>query len=85
MTHNAEIDAPEHVAGRCFAANGDVPCQKGAGHGGGHWFMTDDMFACLDAGHYDPTNVLSLTPLVHLDVPCPRRVIPPGETEERSS
>lgn len=58
----------------CGSTFGDgVPCQKGDEHGGGHWFMSDDQYACLQAHHYDPFNVLSLTPLVHLDVPCPRR------------
>jgi hypothetical protein len=49
-----------------------VPCQKGPDHGGGHWFMTDRMYACLNDGHYDPAAVLSLQPLKHLDVPCAR-------------
>ena len=66
---------------RCPAVtNSGTPCQKrvrrlGDGtwdHGGGHWFMTDDLTACMDAGHFDPANVLSLTPLVHLDIPCSR-------------
>lgn len=55
-----------------------IPCQKtllpGGYHGGGHWFMSDDLWACLEAGHFDPTNVLSMTPLKHLDVPCERVV-----------
>lgn len=48
-----------------------VPCQKRGPHAG-HWFMSDDLWACLGEDHFDPINVLSLTPLVHLDVPCPR-------------
>lgn len=59
-----------------------TPCQKGADHGGGHWFMSDDQYACLRAEHYDPLAVLSLQPLVHLDVPCPRNA-PTAPTEAR--
>ncbi len=67
----------------------DIPCQKrvirlGDGtwdHGGGHWFMSDDLTACMDAGHFDPANILAMTPLVHLDVPCPRRVTSPAVPE----
>lgn len=75
-------------AGRCPATTDTgIPCQKGTirlsngvwDHAGGHWFMSDDTTACLDADHFDPANVLALTPLVHRDVPCPRRDTPPGE------
>lgn len=66
-----------------------TPCQKARKrmrdgewlHAGGHWFASDDLHACMTAGHFDPSNVLSMTPLVHLDVPCPRRVIPPEASE----
>jgi hypothetical protein len=61
-------------------SNEGLPCQKRRQqlsdgvwlHAGGHAFMSDDVAACMAAQHYDPVNVLSLTPLVHLDVPCPR-------------
>lgn len=63
--------APEHVS-RCDAVtDSGVPCQKHGPHAG-HWFMTDDLWACMSEDHFDAANVLSLTPLVHLDVPCPR-------------
>lgn len=67
---------------RCPAASSTgLPCQKRRQrlsdgewlHAGGHMFMSDDTAACMAAQHFDPFNVLSLTPLVHLDVPCPRR------------
>jgi hypothetical protein len=58
---------------RCDAkTESGTPCQKRGPHGG-HWFMSDDLWACLGANHFDPANVLSMTPLAHLDVPCPRR------------
>lgn len=66
---------------RCpVTTDSGLPCQKRRhqfsdgtwDHGGGHMFMSDDTAACMAAQHYDPVNVLSLTPLVHLDVPCPR-------------
>lgn len=44
--------------------------------------MSDDQYACLRAEHYDPLAVLSLQPLVHLDVPCPRNA-PTAPTEAR--
>lgn len=66
---------------KCPETRNGVPCQKRTtllsdgtwDHGGGHWFMSDELTACMDAGHFDPANILSMTPLLHLDVPCPRR------------
>lgn len=63
---------------QCAAmAESGTPCQKRGPHGG-HWFMSDDLWACLNEGHFDPANVLSLTPLVHLGVLCPRNSTPPA-------
>ena len=83
--HSAESDARP----KCPETRNGIPCQKRTvmlsdgtwDHGGGHWFMSDDLTACMDAGHFDPANILAMTPLVHLDVPCPRRVTSPAETK----
>lgn len=76
-------DAP-----RCKATTASgTPCQKRLyrssdgefwPHAGGHWFMADDVHACLSDDHYDPVSVLTHGPLVHLDVPC-TRVLPPAK------
>lgn len=61
-----------------------IPCQKGLyharngewwDHAGGHWFMTANTAACMDADHFDPVDILSLRPLRHLDVRWQRRAV----------
>ena len=67
---------------RCPVTRDGLPCQKhipkgwtvSEGHGGGHWFQTDESFASMfmAGAHYDATAALSGQPFTpHTPADCP--------------